>query len=185
MHPKNLVWIDLEMTGLSPATDRIIEIATIVTDSHLNILEEGPVIAVHQPLRRLVEMDDWNTNVHTKSGLVNRVRESSFDERQAERVTIDFISGYVPVNRSPLCGNSICQDRRFLANYMPRLESYLHYRNLDVSSIKELMVRWRPDLRDGFRKKNTHKALEDIRESIEELKYYRETFINVSALGAV
>ncbi len=179
MHSKNLIWIDLEMTGLSPATDRIIEIATIITDSDLNILEEGPVIAIHQPLRRLVEMDDWNTKVHTKSGLVNRVRESDFDEQRAEQETIDFISGYVSVNRSPLCGNSVCQDRRFLANYMPRLESWLHYRNLDVSSIKELMVRWRPDLRDGFRKKNTHKALDDIRESIEELKYYRETFINI------
>ncbi len=179
MHSKNLVWIDLEMTGLSPATDRIIEIATIITDSHLNVLEEGPVIAIHQPLRRLVEMDDWNTRVHTKSGLINRVRESDFDEQRAEQETIDFISRYVSANRSPLCGNSICQDRRFLANYMPRLESWLHYRNLDVSSIKELMVRWRPDLKDGFRKKNTHKALDDIRESIEELKYYRETFMNV------
>ncbi len=183
MHPKNLVWIDLEMTGLSPSTDRIIEIATIVTDAHLNIIEEGPVIAVHQPLKRLVGMDDWNTEVHTKSGLVKRVRESRFDERRAEQATIDFISGHVPVNRSPLCGNSICQDRRFLANYMPELESYLHYRNLDVSSIKELVVRWRPDLRDGFRKQNTHKALDDIRESIEELKYYRKTFINVSEPG--
>ena len=184
MHAKNLVWIDLEMTGLSPATDRIIEIATIITDSQLNIVEEGPVIAVRQPLQRLLEMDEWNTNVHTKSGLIRRVRESGFDERQAEQATMDFISRHVPVNRSPLCGNSICQDRRFLANYMPRLESYLHYRNLDVSSIKELVVRWRPDLRDGFRKKNTHRALDDIRESIEELKYYRNTFIRAGRIDA-
>lgn len=181
MNSKNLVWIDLEMTGLLPETDRIIEIATIVTDAHLNILEEGPVMAVHQSLRRLTEMDDWNTKTHTESGLVKRVRESSVDERQAEQLTIEFISKYVPVNCSPLCGNSICQDRRFLANYMPELESYLHYRNLDVTSIKELMKRWRPDLLEGFRKRNTHIALEDIRESIEELKYYRKTFINADA----
>ncbi len=173
------------MTGLSPATDRIIEIATIITDSDLNILEEGPVVAIRQSLRRLAGMDEWNTDVHTKSGLVRRVRESVFDERQAEQMTLDFIAAYVPASRSPLCGNSICQDRRFLANYMPRLESWLHYRNLDVSSIKELLVRWRPDLRDGFRKKNTHKALEDIRESIEELKYYRRTFIRAGQPGAM
>ena len=179
MHPQNLVWIDLEMTGLSPENDRIIEIATIVTDAHLNILEEGPVMAISQPLKRLAEMDDWNTRTHTESGLVNRVKESQIDERQAELETIKFISKFVPGNHSPLCGNSICQDRRFLARYMPELESYLHYRNLDVTSIKELVVRWRPELAAGFKKNNTHKALDDIRESIEELKYYRRTFINV------
>ncbi len=181
MHPQNLVWIDLEMTGLSPENDRIIEIATIVTDAQLNILAEGPVMAIKQPLKRLMEMDNWNTKTHTKSGLVNRVRESQYDERKAEKETIKFISKYVAGNHSPLCGNSICQDRRFLALYMPELEQYLHYRNLDVSSIKELITRWRPELLDGFRKRNTHQAMDDIRESIEELKYYRKTFINVSA----
>jgi oligoribonuclease len=180
MHPHNLVWIDLEMTGLSPENDRIIEIATIVTDSELNVLEEGPVMAVKQPLKRLMEMDEWNTKTHTKSGLVNRVRESEFDEKLAEKATIEFISKYVAGNHSPLCGNSICQDRRFLALYMPELESYLHYRNLDVSSIKELIVRWKPEILKGFRKRNTHQAMDDIRESIEELKFYRKTFINVA-----
>ena len=180
MNPQNLVWIDLEMTGLSPKNDRIIEIATIVTDPHLNIIEEGPVIAIHQPLQRLTEMDKWNTKTHTESGLVNRVRASEYDESKAEKETIKFISKHVAGNHSPLCGNSICQDRRFLAYYMPNLESYLHYRNLDVSSIKELVVRWRPDLLKGFKKQNTHQAMDDIRESIEELKYYRKTFINVS-----
>ena len=177
-HPQNLVWIDLEMTGLSPENDRIIEIASIVTDAHLNVLEEGPVFAVHQSLRRLAHMDNWNTRTHTESGLVNRVKESQVDEQQAEQATIDFISKYVPGNHSPLCGNSVCQDRRFLANYMPGLEAYLHYRNLDVTSIKELVSRWRPELLKGFSKMNNHKALDDIRESIEELKFYRKTFIN-------
>ena len=177
MHPQNLVWIDLEMTGLSPEKDRIIEIATIVTDAQLNILAEGPVIAVHQSLKRLMEMDEWNTKTHTNSGLVNRVRESEFSEADAEKQTIEFISKYVPGNHSPLCGNSICQDRRFLALYMPDLERYLHYRNLDVSSIKELVTRWRPELLSGFSKNNTHKAMDDIKESIEELKYYRKTFL--------
>ena len=177
---RNLVWIDLEMTGLSPGDDRIIEIATIITDSNLRVLEEGPVMAIHQSLRRLADMDEWNTRTHTASGLVNRVRESDIDEAEAERVTIKFISRYVPGNHSPLCGNSICQDRRFLAAYMPKLEAYLHYRNLDVSSIKELVTRWQPELLKGFKKNNTHRALDDIRESIAELKYYRGTFINVS-----
>ena len=177
MHPQNLVWIDLEMTGLSPENDRIIEIASIVTDAQLNVLAEGPVIAVHQSLKRLMEMDEWNTKTHTNSGLVNRVRESKFSEADAERQTIDFISKFVPGNHSPLCGNSICQDRRFLALYMPDLEKYLHYRNLDVSSIKELVTRWRPELLNGFSKNNTHKAMDDIKESIEELKYYRKTFL--------
>ena len=177
MHPQNLVWIDLEMTGLSPENDVIIEIATVMTDSQLNILEEGPVIAVHQSLKRLMEMDEWNTRTHTESGLVKRVRESDHDEARAETETLEFISRYVGPGQSPLCGNSICQDRRFLANYMPKLESYLHYRNLDVSSIKELMVRWRPELLEGFSKVGTHQAMDDIRESIAELQYYRRTFI--------
>ncbi len=180
MHPQNLVWIDLEMTGLFPDTDRIIEIATIITDADLNILEEGPVMAITQPLKRLMEMDAWNTKTHTESGLVNRVRKSDIDESEAEKATIKFISKFVAGNHSPLCGNSICQDRRFLARYMPKLESYLHYRNLDVTSIKELVVRWRPDLLAGFKKKNSHKALDDIRESIEELRYYRKNFINTT-----
>lgn len=177
MHPQNLVWIDLEMTGLSPEHDRIIEIASIVTDAQLNILGEGPVFAIHQSLKRLSDMDKWNTKTHTETGLVGRVRASTINEKQAEQQTIDFISKYVAGNHSPLCGNTICQDRRFLANYMPSLEAYLHYRNLDVSSVKELVSRWRPDLLNGFSKRNTHKALDDIRESIEELKYYRKTFI--------
>lgn len=177
MHPQNLVWIDLEMTGLLPESDVIIEIASIVTDAQLNILEEGPVIAVKQPLKRLAQMDDWNTRTHTESGLVNRVKSSTIDTAEAENETLRFIRRFVPGNHSPLCGNSICQDRRFLARYMPKLESYLHYRNMDVSSIKELVVRWRPDLLGGFTKQNTHRALDDIRESIEELKYYRRTFI--------
>ena len=175
---QNLIWIDLEMTGLSPLDDRIIEIATVITDPHLNVIEEGPVLAIHQPLTRLAAMDEWNTRTHTDSGLVVRVRESSVDEAEAERVTLKFIAKHVPGNHSPLCGNSICQDRRFLAAYMPKLESYLHYRNLDVSSIKELVKRWRPELVDGFKKKNSHRALDDIRESIAELKYYRATFLN-------
>ena len=177
MTSQNLVWIDLEMTGLSPESDVIIEIASIVTDSQLNILGEGPVIAVSQPLTRLAQMNEWNTRTHTESGLVNRVKASSIDTAGAESQTLEFIRGFVPGNHSPLCGNSICQDRRFLARHMPRLEAYLHYRNLDVSSIKELVSRWRPELLNGFSKRNTHRAMEDIRESIEELKYYRRTFL--------
>lgn len=177
MHPQNLVWIDLEMTGLSPEKDVIIEIATIVTDAQLNQIAEGPVIAIKQTLQRLADMDEWNTRTHTESGLVNRIRASTYSNALAEKETLDFLRKHVPGNHSPLCGNSICQDRRFLARYMPKLEAYLHYRNLDVSSIKELIVRWRPELVSGFRKQNTHRALDDIQESIEELKYYRKTFL--------
>ncbi len=180
-HPHNLVWIDLEMTGLLPHNDRIIEIATVVTDAHLRILAEGPVMAIHQPLTRLAEMDEWNTRTHTDSGLVQRVRESDISEGEAERRTLKFLAKYVAGNHSPLCGNSVCQDRRFMALYMPKLEAYLHYRNLDVSSIKELVVRWRPELLKGFKKNNSHRALDDIRESIAELEFYRKTFIHVSA----
>ena len=182
---QNLVWIDLEMTGLSPSEDRIIEIASIVTDPHLNVIEEGPVMAINQSLLRLTEMDKWNTRTHTESGLVVRVRDSEIDEQEAERITLKFISKHVPGNQSPLCGNSICQDRRFLAAYMPKLEQYLHYRNLDVSSIKELITRWSPELLEGFKKNNTHRALDDIRESIAELRYYRSTFINVPSRPSV
>jgi oligoribonuclease len=175
--PNALVWIDLEMTGLLPDQDRIIEIASIVTDSYLNILEEGPVLAIHQPDEVLEGMDAWNTRTHNATGLVQRVRESTIDEAAAEQATIEFLRRYVPKNRSPLCGNSVCQDRRFLYRFMPSLESYVHYRNLDVSTLKELAKRWKPELVAGFSKKNVHQALDDIRESIEELRYYREHFL--------
>ena len=177
--PANLVWMDLEMTGLDPETDVIIEMATIITDNDLNILGEGPVLAVSQPEEKLAAMDEWNTSHHTKSGLVERVRHSGVSEREAEAQTLAFIEGHLEKNVSPLCGNTIWQDRRFLTRYMPALEAYLHYRNIDVSSIKELVARWRPDLLPGFSKTNQHTALADIRESIEELKYYREHFIRL------
>jgi len=174
--PNALVWIDMEMTGLNSDTDKIIEIATIITNSNLDVIAQGPVLAVHQTDSVLGGMDEWNTRTHGGSGLTQRVRESTLSEADAERQTLDFIQQYVPKNKSPLCGNSICQDRRFMARGMPQLEAYLHYRNLDVSSIKELVRRWRPELANGFEKKNTHKALDDILESIAELKYYREHF---------
>lgn len=174
--PNALVWIDMEMTGLNSDTDKIIEIATIITNSNLDVLAQGPVLAVHQTDSVLSGMDEWNTRTHGGSGLTQRVRESTLNEAEAERLTLDFIQQYVPKNKSPLCGNSICQDRRFMARGMPQLESYLHYRNLDVSSIKELVRRWKPEICNGFEKKNTHKALDDILESIAELKYYREHF---------
>jgi oligoribonuclease len=177
--PNALVWIDLEMTGLSPERDRIIEIATIITDSNLKIIAEGPVLAVKQPESLLAGMDEWNTRTHHATGLVDRVRSSTVDDRQAELETLRFIRQYVPRNKSPLCGNSICQDRRFLARYMQELEAYLHYRNLDVSTVKELAKRWHPDLADGFDKRGTHRALDDIRESIEELRYYRTHFLRI------
>ena len=170
----NLVWIDLEMTGLDTQTDRIIEIATIVTDASLNILAEGPMIAIHQPDAVLAAMDEWNTTQHAGSGLTRRVRESRVDEVQAERLTLEFLSNYVPANASPMCGNSICQDRRFLARCMPELERFFHYRNLDVSTLKELARRWSPAVAAGFVKQATHLALDDVRDSIRELQYYRE-----------
>lgn len=173
----NLIWIDLEMTGLDPAKDRIIEVATIVTDAELNIVAEGPVLAVHQPDEIMAGMDEWNTRTHAKTGLTERVKASTISEAEAERQTIEFLARHVAKNKSPMCGNSICQDRRFLARCMPQLEEWFHYRNLDVSSVKELAVRWKPAIMAGFQKKNTHKAIDDIRESIEELKYYREHFI--------
>ena len=175
--PHALVWIDMEMTGLDPERDRIIEIATIITDTHLNVVAEGPVIAIHQSDNVLEGMDEWNTKTHNETGLVNRVRTSGHDEREAEQETLKFIKAHVPKNRSPLCGNSICQDRRFLARHMPELERWLHYRNLDVSTLKELARRWSPTIYEGVVKRNTHRALDDIRESIDELRHYREHFI--------
>jgi oligoribonuclease len=176
-NPDNLIWIDLEMTGLDTQTDAIIEIATIITDGELNILEEGPVLAIHQTDEVLNKMDEWNTNQHTKSGLVDRVRNSAVNETLAQQATLDFIDKYVPAKASPMCGNSICQDRRFLARCMPELEEYFHYRNLDVSTLKELTRRWAPNVFKGYTKDAAHLALDDIRESIAELKYYREHFI--------
>lgn len=172
-----LIWIDLEMTGLDPVSDRIIEIATIVTDSDLNELASGPVIAVHQSKARLDAMDEWNTRQHGKSGLTERVRQSRYDENTAERETLEFLREYVQPGKSPMCGNSICQDRRFLANYMPDLESFFHYRNLDVSSLKILSQLWLPALSQGVKKQGMHLALEDIRDSVEELRHYREHWL--------
>jgi oligoribonuclease len=177
--PNALVWIDLEMTGLNPDTDLIIEIATIVTDANLNILAEGPVLAIHQSDDVLNGMDEWNTRTHGKTGLTERVRNTSTTVEEAEQQTIDFISQYCVRNKSPLCGNTICQDRRFMFRHMPKLEAWVHYRNLDVSVLKELAKRWRPDVLDGIEKQNTHKALDDIRESIEELRHYREVFLQL------
>jgi oligoribonuclease len=165
------------MTGLNPDTDLIIEIATIVTDKELNILAQGPVIAVHQSDAALAAMDDWNQLHHGQSGLIERVKASTIDDAEAERLTIEFLQQWVPANTSPICGNSIGQDRRFLVRYMPKLEAYFHYRNIDVSTLKELAARWAPALKDGFKKQTKHQALDDIIESIEELRYYREHFI--------
>lgn len=176
---QNLIWVDLEMTGLDPETHKIIEIATVVTDSQLNILAEGPVLAVKQPESELAKMDDWCTNTHTASGLVERVRSSNIDEQEAVRQTIEFLEQWVPKGQSPICGNSIGQDRRFLYKHMPELEQYFHYRYLDVSTLKELTRRWKPEVLDGFSKQGTHLALDDIRESIAELKYYRETIFTI------
>ncbi|MDD1606535.1 MAG: oligoribonuclease [Methylococcaceae bacterium] len=174
---QHLIWIDLEMTGLNPDTDLIIEIATIITDKDLNILAQGPVIAVHQSDAALAAMDDWNQLHHGQSGLIDRVKASTIDDAEAERLTIEFLKQWVPANTSPICGNSIGQDRRFLVRYMPELEAYFHYRNIDVSTLKELAARWAPALKDGFKKETKHQALDDIIESIEELRYYREHFI--------
>jgi oligoribonuclease len=171
---QNLVWIDLEMTGLLPDKDRIIEIAVVVTDAQLAHRVEGPVFAIHQSDATLDAMDAWNKGTHGKSGLIDRVKASTVDEAQAEQQVIDFLQRYVPKNGSPMCGNSICQDRRFLAMTMPRLEAFFHYRNLDVSTLKELAKRWKPEILGGFKKVQAHTALADINESIEELAYYRE-----------
>jgi oligoribonuclease len=175
----NLVWIDMEMTGLQPDADRIIEIALLVTDSELRLVAEGPVLALHQPDSVLEAMDSWNKSVHGKTGLIERVRASRLVEAEAERQALAFLEQHVPAGVSPMCGNSICQDRRFLARWMPRLEAFFHYRNLDVSTLKELVRRWKPDAAKGFAKEGKHEALADILESIEELKYYRKTVMTI------
>ena len=173
----NLIWIDLEMTGLDPDRDRIIEVAVIVTDAHLQVRVRGPVLAVHQSDAVLDGMDAWNKGTHGKSGLIERVRASTLDEAAAEAQVLAFLRAYVPKGKSPMCGNSICQDRRFLARTMPRLEGFFHYRNLDVSTLKELARRWRPEVADGFKKAQKHTALADVGESIDELLHYREHFL--------
>ena len=175
----NLIWIDMEMTGLVPDTDRIIEVAVLVTDSQLNLVAEGPVLVVRQPDAVLEAMDSWNRSVHRKSGLIDKVKASTLDEAAVERQTIEFLKQHVPEGVSPMCGNSICQDRRFLARWMPKLEAFFLYRNVDVSTLKELIKRWKPDVAKALKKEGKHEALADIYESIEELKYYREHFLKV------
>jgi oligoribonuclease len=175
----NLIWVDLEMTGLEPDTDRIIEIAVVVTDMHLNTIAEGPVFAIHQSDETLDKMDAWNKGTHGRSGLIERVKASTVSEEQAEAALIAFLKQFVPAGKSPMCGNTICQDRRFMARTMPKLEAFFHYRNLDVSTLKELCRRWKPELVGGFKKHQKHTALADIIESVEELKYYREHFIKL------
>jgi oligoribonuclease len=175
----NLIWVDLEMTGLDPDRDVVIEIATIITDSDLNTLAEGPVIALHQSDARLDSMDEWNTTHHNRSGLVDRVKASKYNEQSATEETIAFMEQWVPRGASPMCGNTICQDRRFMARHLPELEAFFHYRNLDVSTLKILMQRWRPELESGITKTGAHLALDDIRESIEEMRYYREHFLRL------
>jgi len=175
----HLVWIDMEMTGLNPDTDRIIEVAIIVTDSHLVTVAEAPVLVVHQDDAELDVMDAWNKGTHGRSGLIDKVKASTLTEVEAEAQMLAFLALHVPIRTSPMCGNSICQDRRFMARWMPKLEAYFHYRNLDVSTIKELVKRWKPELAKGLTKHGKHEALADIQESIEELKYYREHFLKV------
>lgn len=179
VNQENLIWIDLEMTGLDTFNDVIIEIATVVTDKHLMILAEGPVIAIHQTDETLAKMDDWNQKQHGGSGLVARVKTSTWTEAQAEQATLAFLRQYVPAGASPMCGNSICQDRRFLARQMPTLEKFFHYRNLDVSTLKELASRWKPSAVNAFKKESRHLAMDDIHDSIDELKHYREHFIRL------
>lgn len=174
---KNLIWIDLEMTGLNPERDHIIEIATVVTDSQLHQLAEGPVMAINQPEDILAAMDEWNTSQHGRSGLLQRVRDSEYSGADAENMTLEFLQEYVPAGVSPMCGNTVCHDRRFLSRYMPRLEKYFHYRHLDVSTVKELVKRW-TDIEEPFAKESTHLALNDIRDSIEELRHYRKLYFN-------
>ncbi len=179
VNDKNLIWIDLEMTGLKPLQDQIIEIATVVTDKDLVILAQGPVIAIHQPLSVMDAMDGWNTQHHGDSGLSARVADSVHSAQDAEVETLSFLRQYVSAGKSPMCGNSICQDRRFMARLMPELEAFFHYRNLDVSTLKELASRWKPEVLEGFVKKSTHLALNDILDSIDELKHYRDQFLKL------
>lgn len=179
----NLIWVDLEMTGLNPEKERIIEMAVIVTDSHLNIIAQAPVIAVKQDKALLDSMDSWNTKQHNQSGLVKRVLESQITEEQAEQLMLKFLQQYLDKGKSPMCGNSICQDRRFLYKYMPELAAFFHYRNLDVSTLKELAIRWRPELLLGLNKESKHLALDDVKDSINELVYYRKHFINLTDLS--
>ncbi len=175
----NLIWIDMEMSGLAPDTDRILEIALLVTDAQLNVVAEGPVLVVHQPDEVLAAMDSWNTGVHGKSGLVDKVKASTLDEATAEAQMLAFLAAHVPSGVSPMCGNSICQDRRFLARWMPKLEAWFHYRNLDVSTLKELVRRWKPEAAKGLTKEGKHEAMADILDSIEELKFYRKTVMTI------
>ncbi|MFN2644509.1 MAG: oligoribonuclease [Burkholderiales bacterium] len=177
--PNNLIWIDMEMTGLQPDSDRILEIAMLITDADLALVAEGPLLVVHQPDEVLEAMDSWNRSTHKKSGLTERVRASTTSEAEAEGLALDFLAAHVPANNSPMCGNSICQDRRFLARWMPRLEAHFHYRNLDVSTLKELVRRWKPELLKGFSKEGKHEAMADILESIEELKFYRRAVMTI------
>lgn len=183
MNPTNLIWIDLEMTGLNPDHDRIIEIATVVTDSSLNVIAESPVFAIHQSDALLAGMDEWNTTHHGQSGLTQRVRESKVNENAAEEAMLSFIKQHVAAGKSPMCGNSIWQDRRFLARYMPTLEQYFHYRMIDVSTLKELALRWAPAVYSGVQKESKHLALDDIRDSIAELRYYREKLLNHAVMS--
>jgi len=177
----HLVWLDMEMSGLNPDTDFVLEVALIVTDTDLVLVEEGPVLVLHQPDAVLDGMDSWNKGTHGKSGLIDKVKASTLTAADVSRQMIEFMQRHVPPRTSPMCGNSICQDRRFMARHLPEMEAYFHYRNLDVSTLKELAGRWRPELKDGFKKANSHTALADIQESIEELKYYREHFIRMVA----
>ncbi|AOZ07184.1 oligoribonuclease [Cupriavidus malaysiensis] len=181
----NLIWLDMEMTGLAPDHDRIIEVAVVVTDSELNILAEGPVLVIHQDNAVLDGMDNWNKGTHGRSGLIDKVKASTLTEEQAEAELLAFLKRWVPAGKSPMCGNSICQDRRFMARYMPKLESFFHYRNLDVSTLKELCKRWEPAVHKGFVKRQLHTALADILESVEELRYYRTHFIRQSSAAPV
>jgi len=176
---RNLIWIDLEMTGLEPQQDQIIEIATVVTDQDLNVIAQGPIVAIQQPIEVMNAMDSWNTSHHGKSGLTERVLNSEFSMSEAEQQSLDFLRQYVPAGTSPMCGNSICQDRRFMARLMPELETFFHYRNLDVSTLKELAGRWKPEITHGFVKKGAHLAMDDILESIAELAYYREHLLQL------
>ncbi|MBI5658714.1 MAG: oligoribonuclease [Nitrosomonadales bacterium] len=178
-NPNCLAWIDLEMSGLSPDTDRIIEIAIVITDNQLEVVAEAPVLVVHQPDSVLDGMDAWNKSTHGKSGLIDKVKASALDEAGAERQMLEFLKEHVPARTSPMCGNSICQDRRFMVRWMPQLEDYFHYRNLDVSTLKELARRWKPEVAQGMKKHGKHEALADIYESIDEMKHYREHFIRL------